>query len=460
MNQKSVGHQVPANKYLKADLIVINDPNNSNSKITDSLIINYLRKKLNTTGLNLSKISSISNQNYTEIKKEVIKSLDSNDKKLCCLLVTTTSKQTDPILKSILTDINPKEVDTENITSNVVVYRRFLFLINQEGFYNNIAAVISYSILNQTRVKRRFLFEDRSQLEAFKQHQKVQIVEVKSRYGKYAVELSSTTPIGLKPDYILNNNYPNADYLVYNIASISRQFLSADHNRADLKFLVNKIDLDSFYSKIDKSISIVEEMLKRTANSNQVCIAFNGGKDCCVVLYLFFACALRLGFDFPLKLVVISIANPFDEIEGFIFDEIKSFYDDSIQYIVLEDPTKTLKEQLFELKKSHSTLDYILMGTRRSDAPYYKSMRPFAPTDSGWPSFIRVNPILDWTYSDVWCFIRLLKLPYCELYDRGYTSIDHANNTTPNRTLFDSTRGTYLPAYFLPNDNHERTSRL
>ena len=457
MNLKSVGHQVSERKDLKADLIVITDNNN---KTTDSLI-NYLRRKLNTIGLDLCKISSISNQNYTEIKKEVINSLDSNDKNLCSLLVTTTSEQTDPILKSILTDINPKEVDTENISSNVVVYSRFLFLINQDGFYNNIAAVISYTILNQTRIKRRFLFEDRSQLEALKNHQKdAEIVEVKSRYGKYAVELSSTTPIGLKPDYILNNNYPNADYLVYNMASISRAVLSTDHKRADLKFLANKIDLDSFYSKIAQSISIVEEMLKRTTSSNQVCIAFNGGKDCCVVLYLFFAGALRLGFDFPLKLVVISIANPFEEIDGFIFDEIKSFYGDSIEYIVLDDPTKTLKEQLFELKNSHSTLDYILMGTRRSDASYYKSMRPFATTDSGWPSFIRVNPILDWTYSDVWYFIRLLKLPYCELYDRGYTSIDHANNTTPNRTLFDSTRGTHLPAYFLPNDNHERTSRL
>ena len=31
-----------------------------------------------------------------------------------------------------------------------------------------------------------------------------------------------------------------------------------------------------------------------------------------------------------------------------------------------------------------------------------------------------VNPIIDWTDSDVWEFIKTEKLPYCELYDCGY----------------------------------------
>lgn len=34
-----------------------------------------------------------------------------------------------------------------------------------------------------------------------------------------------------------------------------------------------------------------------------------------------------------------------------------------------------------------------------------------------------LNPIIDWEDSEVWEFIKLRKLPYCELYDQGYTRL-------------------------------------
>lgn len=34
-----------------------------------------------------------------------------------------------------------------------------------------------------------------------------------------------------------------------------------------------------------------------------------------------------------------------------------------------------------------------------------------------------LNPIIDWTDKEVWDFIKLRNLPYCKLYDEGFTRL-------------------------------------
>ena len=76
----------------------------------------------------------------------------------------------------------------------------------------------------------------------------------------------------------------------------------------------------------------------------------------------------------------------------------------------------------------------IIMGNRRSD-PWSRDLEAVCKSSPGWPDFTRVFPILDWSYSDVWAFLRRFELPYCSLYDEGYSSLGERDNTQKNPHL-------------------------
>jgi FAD synthetase len=52
----------------------------------------------------------------------------------------------------------------------------------------------------------------------------------------------------------------------------------------------------------------------------------------------------------------------------------------------------------------------------------------------------------------------LLRVPYCKLYDLGYTSIGLQDDTIPNPRLR-TVDGVYLPAHRLTNGSEERLGR-
>jgi len=204
-------------------------------------------------------------------------------------------------------------------------------------------------------------------------------------------------------------------------------------------------------AKVKHSIHVIKQALA-DFKLEGVALSFNGGKDCCVLLHLLHLVISKHAPFSKLRILYFTHDNSFPEVDSFVHKCV-TIYGANISFVNVP-----VKQGLSELVNVDNVKG-IFMGTRSTD-PRSSSLAEFAPTDThyGWPALVRVNPILSWTYEDVWKFIRALHVPYCELYDRGYTSIGSTVDTVPNPAL--CTGAGFDPAYKLLDGTKERAGRL
>ncbi|KAI9086287.1 hypothetical protein K1719_031741 [Acacia pycnantha] len=128
--------------------------------------------------------------------------------------------------------------------------------------------------------------------------------------------------------------------------------------------------------------------------------------------------------DFPIQTIYFECSGAFPDINSFTY-ETAALYGLQIDNIHLD-----FKSGLETLLKN-KPIRAIFLGVRVGD-PTAIGQEQFSPSSPGWPAFMRVNPILDWSYRDVWAFLLTCKVQYCCLYDRGYTSIGSIHDTVSN----------------------------
>ena len=214
-----------------------------------------------------------------------------------------------------------------------------------------------------------------------------------------------------------------------------------------------KLEKSKIYeSNLLESFSVIQKVCVMYSYE-EVCLAFNGGKDCTVLLEVFKKVLKQNNRDIS-KFLLLNIVT------GEMFPELENF----IQQISVSNKMEvvtlngTIKEALTNFKQLYPNMKAILTGTRSID-PYSDTLHTFQTTDRDWPNYMRVMPILNWNYKHIWSFIWNESVQYCVLYDQGYTSLGDMRTTLKNPALRIVGTEEYKPAYWLEDEKLEREGR-
>ncbi|KAH8328069.1 hypothetical protein KR067_003646 [Drosophila pandora] len=205
--------------------------------------------------------------------------------------------------------------------------------------------------------------------------------------------------------------------------------------------------------KLNRSSGLIKRAMDLYSPTEWI-VSFNGGKDCTVMLDIM---AKMKPPAVTLRAVYVKSLDPFEEMEKFIHASSQRYGMQLRRYDGI------LKLAIEQLVAEEPQLRAVFLGCRHSD-PGCSNLAEMMPCDNGWPPLMRIFPLLEWSYHDIWSYLRAHSLPYCSLYDQGYTSLGerHSTHLNPSLLVYDKKLGklTYRAAYELEDSRLERANRI
>lgn len=188
-------------------------------------------------------------------------------------------------------------------------------------------------------------------------------------------------------------------------------------------------------STLEEKIAATEASLFAlldSAKPESIRVAWTGGKDSTVVLFIWNTILTHLGIT-SAKAINLDTGCKFPEVIAFrdrLTEEwsvdlhVASPKVDLSQYPLAQDAVSCCRDLKVEpLKQAlrDTGATHLLTGIRRDEHPDRVTRHLLEQRDD--PPHTMVNPILDWTETDIWAFHARFDLPHCELYDAGYRSL-------------------------------------
>lgn len=196
-------------------------------------------------------------------------------------------------------------------------------------------------------------------------------------------------------------------------------------------------------SRMMESFTIIHQSFSH--DNEKIAFCFSGGKDSTILLDLVLSYIKFFQIKNRLEIYHIDTDYEFKEITDFI-RKIEELWNLNIIHIHSESKDKGIKE-IF-----HKGIEKMFIANRAID----NRKSHFSLHIHKRKHIEKICPLINWSFYDVWQYIDSLNVPYCKMYNEGYSSIGNRINSRPNEALYDHKTSSYVHARYLLHWQEER----